>query len=294
MQGLGAHVTRKINNIHMMLTHWSDTHNVNLLSPEFKFAKAQKGVALIIIDVQRDFCPPPHGNDPGWGALAIGGANEIVPVINKFKDNFPFGKVAITKDWHPPGHVSFASTHHGKGGTIRIQEKDKLVDQALWPDHCVQHTPGAELHPDLHVVTTPVWDGLRYTFFSDDIYTKGTNKSVDSYSAFYDNSGESTVVLDELLRFQEITEVVLVGLALDYCVKFTAMGAVDNGFNVTVCFDACRAVDPGNAATVTSMREKGINVISCDEYITQRIEKFTSETSLTLPPEFVQSLTQVF
>jgi nicotinamidase/pyrazinamidase len=283
-----ADVMKKMDRITMMLSHWLDSQNVEVNSPEYKFARAQSGVALLIIDVQRDFCPAPDGqNQAGWGALPVPSANEIVPVINKFKGVFPFGKVALSKDWHPKGHVSFASAHTGKktGDVMDIVEGGVLVKQALWPDHCVQDTPGAELHPALDVVTEAVWDGLRYTYHSDDIYTKGRNKYVDSYSAFYDNSGRSTEVLDELLKFQGITDVVIVGLAFDYCVKFTALDAVKNKLNVTVCVDGCKPVSAANNAA-SELRDGGVTVTTCDEYIKYRKEKFSRETGLKLAEDF--------
>ena len=291
MRSRAADVMKKMDKVTMMLSHWLDSKNVDMNSPEYKFAQAQTGVALLIIDVQRDFCPAPPGENPeGWAALAVPGANDIVPIINNLKEVFPFGKVALSQDWHPRGHISFFSTHPGKnmGDVINVIEGGVPVQQFLWPDHCVQNTPGAELHPDLKVITAPVWDGLRWTAISDDIYTKGRDKFIDSYSAFYDNAGQSTEVLDELLKFQGITEVVVVGLAFDYCVKFTALDAVKNNLKVTVCVDACKAVVPANNATYL-LRQGGVTVTTCNEFIQYRKEKFTKETGIQLPASFLPS-----
>ncbi|MCM5556944.1 bifunctional nicotinamidase/pyrazinamidase [Pleomorphomonas sp. JP5] len=174
--------------------------------------------ALIVVDVQNDFCP--------GGALAVGGGHAIVPVINALVPRYE--QVVVTQDWHPKGHTSFASAHHGSEPFDTIEMP--YGTQVLWPDHCVQGTPGAELHPDLEVTSAQL------------VIRKGWHQGVDSYSAFREADRETLTGLAGYLRERGVDEVHVVGLATDYCVGWTALDAAA-GFKVTVIEDACRAID---------------------------------------------------
>ena len=175
--------------------------------------------ALIVVDVQNDFCP--------GGALAVGGGHAIVPVINALVPRYE--QVVVTQDWHPKGHASFASAHHGREPFDTIEMP--YGTQVLWPDHCVQGTPGAELHPDLVVTSAQL------------VIRKGWHQGVDSYSAFREADRETLTGLAGYLRERGVEEVHVVGLATDYCVGWTALDAAGVGFKVTVIEDACRAID---------------------------------------------------
>lgn len=175
--------------------------------------------ALIVVDVQNDFCP--------GGALAVGGGHAIVPVINALVPRYE--QVVVTQDWHPKGHASFASAHHGHEPFDTIEMP--YGTQVLWPDHCVQGTPGAELHPDLEVTSAQL------------VIRKGWHQGVDSYSAFREADRETLTGLAGYLRERGVEEVHVVGLATDYCVGWTALDAAAAGFRVSVIEDACRAID---------------------------------------------------
>jgi nicotinamidase/pyrazinamidase len=175
--------------------------------------------ALLIIDVQNDFLP--------GGALAVPHGDEVIPVINRLIPRFPL--VFATQDWHPRNHGSFASNHPGR----RVGEFIDLggLRQILWPDHCVQETPGAAFAPGLDQV--PIQHVVR----------KGQDPSIDSYSGFFDNGHRRDTGLEALLRKHHITDLVVTGLATDYCVKFTVLDALSLGLKVTVITDAIRAVN---------------------------------------------------
>ena len=192
--------------------------------------------ALVIIDVQNDFC--------AGGALAVPDAAAILPVVNELVRTCE--RVIFTQDWHPPGHVSFASSHPGRQAFDRVALPSG--EQILWPDHCVAGTSGAALHAGLHV--PPHATVLR----------KGVRKSIDSYSAFFENDGTTAVGLDTLLREAGAREVVLVGLATDFCVLRTALDARRLGYNVTVVESGCRGIDIDGslAAAWSRMAAKGI------------------------------------
>ena len=175
--------------------------------------------ALIVVDVQNDFCP--------GGALAVGGGHAIVPVINALIPRYE--QVVVTQDWHPKGHASFASAHHGREPFDTTEMP--YGTQVLWPDHCVQGTPGAELHPDLEVTTAQL------------VIRKGWHQGVDSYSAFREADRKTLTGLAGYLRERGVEEVHVVGLATDYCVGWTALDAAAAGFKVSVIEDACRAID---------------------------------------------------
>ncbi|MFD1157625.1 bifunctional nicotinamidase/pyrazinamidase [Roseovarius aestuarii] len=175
--------------------------------------------ALIVIDVQNDFCP--------GGALAVAGGDEIVPGINALMAEF--GAVVLTQDWHPAGHSSFASAHEGLApfGTIEMP----YGTQVLWPDHCIQGSDGAAFHADLN------------TDRADMIVRKGYNPAIDSYSAFFENDHETPTGLHGYLQTRGIDQLTMVGLATDFCVNFSAVDAAKLGYGVTVRSDLCRAID---------------------------------------------------
>ncbi len=195
--------------------------------------------ALILVDLQNDFLP--------GGALGVPGGDEVIPLANRLMDDFEI--IVATQDWHPPDHGSFAANHPGR----QIFESIDLhgLPQTLWPVHCVQGTPGAEFAPGL--------DAGRITR----VFRKGTRPEVDSYSGLFDNGRRHSTGLAEWLREQGVTRVTVCGIATDYCVKFTALDAVAEGFEVTLHLPACRGVDlqPGDiAAAVEAMREKGVRI----------------------------------
>ncbi len=203
--------------------------------------KIRSGDSLLIVDVQNDFCPD--------GALAVPEGDAVVPLINRIAGRFPV--VVPTQDWHPPGHISFASRHPGKNPYEVIRIGD--FEQVLWPDHCVRGTQGADFHPDLD--TTAFHHVLR----------KGTGSHMDSYSAFLENDKKTRTGLAGLLRELEVKRVFVAGLATDYCVLYSSRDAVAAGFEVVVLEDACRGVDvpPGNLqAALKEMREKGVRIMN--------------------------------
>ncbi|KQR94636.1 nicotinamidase [Chryseobacterium sp. Leaf180] len=198
--------------------------------------------ALIIVDVQNDFCE--------GGALAVPGANEIIPYINLLTKENQYDQIVLTQDWHPAHHKSFASNNGRQvGETIILNE----IPQFMWPDHCIQGTKGAEFHPDL--------DRSKVTH----IIQKGKNEVVDSYSAFQDNNHFMKTGLDDFLKFHEIQLLEIVGLATDYCVKFTCQDAVSNGYITCLHFNGTRAVNakPENGKNaIYDMIEKGVTVLA--------------------------------
>ncbi|MBU2866050.1 bifunctional nicotinamidase/pyrazinamidase [Pacificibacter marinus] len=179
--------------------------------------------ALIVIDVQNDFCPN--------GALAVTGGDEIVAGINALMDDF--SAVILTQDWHPAGHSSFASTHNADPFTTYDAP---YGPQVLWPDHCIQGTQGAAFHKDLRT-------------HGDLIIRKGYTPAIDSYSAFFENDKTTPTGLEGYLRARGIDSVTIVGLALDYCVNYSAQDAAKLGFKTTVVTDLCRAIDASTEAT---------------------------------------------
>ena len=175
--------------------------------------------ALIVIDVQNDFCP--------GGALAVPEGDLIVPQINALMDEAE--AVILTQDWHPAGHLSFASSHPGHAPYEMIDMP--YGKQVLWPDHCIQGTQGAAFHPDLN------------TDRADMIVRKGYRPGIDSYSAFFENDHVTPTGLEGYLSTRGIEHLTLVGLATDFCVNFSAADAAKLGFDVTVRMDLCRAID---------------------------------------------------
>ncbi len=186
--------------------------------------------ALIVVDVQNDFCP--------GGALAVSGGDEIVPVVNRLIGTFDH--VVLTQDWHPAGHSSFASTHPGKNPFETVAMP--YGEQTLWPDHCVQGTSGADFHP-----------GLEWTK-AELVIRKGFRPAIDSYSAFFENDHETPTGLGGYLRERGISDLTLVGLATDFCVAYSAIDALRLGFTATVLLEACRAIDLGGS--LAAMKEK--------------------------------------
>jgi nicotinamidase/pyrazinamidase len=186
-----------------------------------------EGDVLIVVDVQNDFCE--NGN------LAVPRADEVVAVINRLAERF--STVVLTQDWHPPGHLSFASTHSERRAyeTITLH----YGEQVLWPDHCVQGTPGAEFHKLLQIPHA----GL--------VLRKGMHRTIDSYSAFYENDRRTPTGLLGYLRERGHTRVFLAGLAFDFCVHYSARDARQAGFSTFVIEDACRSIDIGGSVDAT-------------------------------------------
>ena len=175
--------------------------------------------ALILIDIQNDFCP--------GGALAVAGGDEIVPEVNSIQSRYAIR--VLTQDWHPPDHSSFAANRPDAEPFSVVEMA--YGPQVLWPVHCVQGTTGADFHPELEV------DG------ADLIIRKGCRPAVDSYSAFFENDHETPTGLSGYLRDRGVGKLVLAGLATDYCVRFSAVDAARLGFRVTVLEALCRAID---------------------------------------------------
>jgi len=192
--------------------------------------------ALLIIDVQNDFCP--------GGALAVAQGDAIVSGINAIMADFE--AVVLTQDWHPAGHSSFASSYADKAPYDMINMP--YGPQVLWPDHCVQGTEGSSFHPELE------------TNQADLIIRKGYNPAIDSYSAFFENDHKTPTGLEGYLRTRGITEVTLVGLALDFCVRYSAVDGAKLGFKTTVRTDLCRAIDLDGslAGAEQAMRDAGV------------------------------------
>jgi nicotinamidase/pyrazinamidase len=175
--------------------------------------------SLILIDIQNDFCP--------GGALEVPEGDRVIPVINKL--SLHFSHVILTQDWHPSGHLSFASSHKGQTPFDTIEMP--YGSQVLWPDHCVQGTKGAEFHPALSTLRAEL------------IIRKGFRKEIDSYSGFFENDQKTRTGLTGYLRDRDINELFLAGLATDFCVKWTALDAAKEGFEVVVIRDAVAGID---------------------------------------------------
>jgi nicotinamidase/pyrazinamidase len=198
----------------------------------------EDGDVLIAVDIQNDFCP--------GGKLAVPHGDEVVPVINwlakRFKD------VVLTQDWHPHDHVSFATSHPGR-------QPNESIDvaygrQELWPDHCVQGTPGADFHKDLKIP----WAQL--------VLRKGYHKDIDSYSVFYENDHTTPTGLASYLRERGFRRIFLAGLAFDFCVRYSAEDAHREGFEVVVVQDACRGIDRDGSIDITNDILAGLNIAS--------------------------------
>lgn len=199
--------------------------------------------ALILVDIQNDFV--------SGGALAVPDGDQVVPVANRLMPRFPL--VVATKDWHPRDHLSFASQHPGKteGQVIDLEG----LDQILWPDHCIRDTHGAQLVAAL--------DQERI----HEVITKGTDRSVDSYSGFFDNGRRKATGLESLLKRHGVTGVCVMGLATDYCVRYTALDAVQLGLKTCLIQDGSRGVNlrPGDVdAAIDQMHRAGVRICTSD------------------------------
>ncbi len=196
---------------------------------------------LILVDLQIDFMP--------GGALAVPLGNEVVEVANRLALKFDY--VVASQDWHPSTHRSFASQHVGRkaGEVIELHG----LEQVLWPDHCVQGTPGATFHDSLDLSRVNA------------VFQKGTDLEIDSYSTFYDNGHRRSTGLDRHLRDRGVATVCLMGLATDYCVKFSALDAASLGFRTSVVREGCRGIDliPGDIERAwVEMEDAGIGILS--------------------------------
>jgi len=193
---------------------------------------------LLVVDVQNDFC--------AGGALAVPGGDEVVAKVNRLAT--AFAHVLLTQDWHPPGHSSFASQHPGHRPFDTIQLP--YGAQTLWPDHCVQGSRGAELHPELAIAHAEL------------ILRKGYRAEVDSYSAFYENDRRTPTGLAGYLRERGLRRLFIAGLATDYCVHYSALDGRREGFEVVVLLDACRGLDTQGSLTkaLSAMRAAGVEI----------------------------------
>jgi nicotinamidase/pyrazinamidase len=182
---------------------------------------------FLVVDLQNDFCP--------GGGLGVPNGDQVVPVINRLAKWF--SHIVLTQDWHPPGHLSFASSHPGKKPHDFIEAP--YGPQILWPDHCVQGTRGAEFRSDLDIAKAEL------------ILRKGYHKTIDSYSAFYENDRTTPTGLGGYLRERGFTRVFVAGLAFDFCVRYSAEDAHREGFETVVFEDACRSIDVDGSAQAT-------------------------------------------
>ena len=191
--------------------------------------------ALVLIDVQNDFMP--------GGSLAVPNGDEIVPLINKLQDKFDL--VIATQDWHPAGHASFATSHEN-AKEFEVIKLDGL-DQVLWPEHCIQNTKGSDFHPNLQ--TSKV----------EAIFRKGTDEKIDSYSGFYDNAHLKSTGLSGYLKEKKVEDLYFAGLAAEYCVYFSLMDALSEGFKSVLIEDATRALnkDDFEKARIDILRKGG-------------------------------------
>ncbi len=194
--------------------------------------------ALLVVDIQYDFCP--------GGALAVPDGDAIIPAVNNLIDHFDV--IIQTQDWHPAGHSSFASSHKGKDPFDTI-EMD-YGTQVLWPDHCVQGSKGAEFHNDLNTLKSQV------------IIRKGFRKAIDSYSTFFENDQETATGLTGYLKQRGITDLYAVGLATDFCVKWSILDGIDEGFNMHIVEDAVKGIDLNGSLDEAwdEMKKKGVKI----------------------------------
>ena len=196
--------------------------------------------ALLVVDVQNDFCP--------GGSLAVESGYEVVNIINRLMPGF--SRVIATQDWHPPNHVSFASSHPGRRPLDVVDAGG--IEQVLWPDHCVRGSAGAELHPRLETGRI----GL--------VLRKGMRRELDSYSVFFENDHRTDTGLRHYLKGMRLNEIFIAGLTTDYCVRSSSLDAARLGFRVTVVADACRGVDfPKGSVNeaLAAMEKAGVRVI---------------------------------
>jgi len=207
--------------------------------------------ALLIVDVQNDFCE--------GGTLEVKKGKEVIPVINNLVQSKQFDFIIATEDWHPRNHKSFASNHKNKN----VYDVVKLngITQVLWPDHCIQRTKGAKFHKDLIL-------GEKYFVFK-----KGKNPGIDSYSGFFDNDHKTSTGLTEFLRKNNVNEIYITGLATDYCVKFTAIDSVNEGYKTFVIKDAVRGVNiekDDSKRAFSEMKAKGCKIITSKKILNKK------------------------
>ncbi|MGL4672768.1 bifunctional nicotinamidase/pyrazinamidase [Cetobacterium sp.] len=203
--------------------------------------------ALIVVDIQNDFCD--------GGSLAVKNASEIIPITNKIIQFFNKNNLLIvgTKDWHPDNHKSFAINSGGEIGEVGLLNH---LPQVWWPKHCVQNSFGAEFHPELLEIKNIIY--------------KGTDPEIDSYSGFFDNGKLKKTELFDILTKHNITELFILGLATDYCVKHTVLDALDLKFKVNVISDACKAVNlspDDSTLALNEMKQKGAYIIQSEDLI---------------------------
>lgn len=202
--------------------------------------------AIIMVDLQNDFCKN--------GSLEVPEGDAVIPLANRLQHYFDF--VIVTKDWHPKNHMSFASNHGGHkiGDVISVHG----IQQVLWPDHCVQNTHGADLHPELELKRI------------DHVIHKGTQMTIDSYSAFFDNEHLHSTELADYLKTHDIKDIYIMGLATDYCVKYSCLDAVHLGFNTYMIEDACRGVElqKGDVEkALQKIKEAGVKIVKVKDII---------------------------
>jgi nicotinamidase/pyrazinamidase len=199
--------------------------------------------ALLMIDIQNDFCP--------GGALAVNDGDAVVPVVNRLQERFSV-KV-LTQDWHPDEHASLVHNYEDIEPFTVIQVPHG--DQVIWPGHCIQGTPGAEFHPDLDVDS------------ADLILRKGFRPHIDSYSAFFENDRTTATGLAGYLRERGVKRVYATGLATDFCVYYSAIDAIKQGFEAVLVTDACRAIDLDGSldAAMADMKDKGVTFKTSSE-----------------------------
>jgi len=202
--------------------------------------------SLIVVDVQNDFLE--------GGNLEVKDSNKIIPVINDMIVKGDFDYIIFTKDWHPSDHKSFASQYENKNvfGVINLNG----IQQVLWPDHCIQNTPGSYIHNEI-IIGKP----------NSYIFKKGMNPNVDSYSAFYDNDHKSSTGLSEFLKSKDVTRTVICGLAMDFCVKYTAIDSVNEGFDTTLVLDATQSIDTDKSGHLEEMKNNGISFEYSEKFI---------------------------
>lgn len=200
---------------------------------------------LIVTDVQRDFMP--------GGALGVAGANAIIPIINALIPKFDH--VFAIRDWHPPHHISFASTHNkNPGESIQIGD----VEQILWPDHCIQNTRGSEFVKEFRLDRV------------ESVFHKGSDPAVDSYSAFFDSARHRSTGLAAYLKIHKLSHLYFVGLTTDYCILYSVLDAIELGFQVAVILDCCRAINrnPGDEQrAVDAMQAKGAKILMSADFL---------------------------
>jgi len=202
--------------------------------------------ALIVVDVQNDFLE--------GGNLEVKDSNKIIPIINDLTQKGEFDIIIFTKDWHPSDHKSFASQYENKNVFDIVNLNG--IQQVLWPDHCVQNTRGSDIHDDIII-------GMPNSY----IFKKGMNSDVDSYSAFFDNDHKNSTGLSEFLKEKNVTETIICGLAGDFCVKYTAIDSINEGFDTTLVLDATQFITNDIKPHIEEMKINGIRFEYSEKYI---------------------------